>query len=352
MRFIKLENVELESGSILEEVEVAYEKEGKDGAEILFVCHALTGNQHAAGNAEAGGWWSGLIGPERPIDLNSYQIITMNILGSCYGTTGPRSLKPSTGKPYLATFPFFTVRDIVNVHHLALIKLGVTHVKGVIGGSLGGMQALEFAIMYPDFMDTVVCLAATPVFSDYALAFNELGRQAILQDPLWKNGRYDEGGEPKEGLKLARMVGMVTYRTEPLFEKRFNRQEKDGWGHDHTETAFEVAGYLQYQGEKFIERFDANSYLYLLKAMDSHDIGRDRDGWERAITEIKAPMFGVGFSNDLLYPPAKIKEMIEVHKNHQPGSVYMLHQTAYGHDGFLMDFEGWGIKLKEWLNDN
>lgn len=349
---VNLGEVTLESGKVLDDVAVAYERIGNPDLPVIFVCHALTGNQSAAGTQGHPGWWSGLVGYEKTIDTEEFQVITFNVLGGCDGTTGPTSIDDKTGHSFQTDFPFITIRDMVTVHYSALRVLGIERLAGVIGGSLGGMQVLEFGIMYPDFVDKVICLAATPVFSDYAVAFNAVSRKAIMDDLNWREGWYSSDNPPDKGLGTARMLAMLTYRTAGLFDNRFSREIRDGWGSAHDEKAFQVESYLDYHGAKFDERFDANSYLYLLKAMDSHDIGRDRGGVEKALEMMTPPLLAIGFEGDLLYSPIDIENMVNTHQRSQPKSRFYEHETIFGHDGFLVEFDRWGHWIKEWLNDN
>ncbi|MGV3487117.1 MAG: homoserine O-acetyltransferase MetX [Tuberibacillus sp.] len=347
---IDLGSVVLESGKQLDTVSLRFEQVGNPEAPVVLVCHALTGNHETVGGFGREGWWSGLIGPKRFIDTNKYQVITFNALGSCYGSTGPASINPKTKKRYQSDFPFFTVRDMAKVQKLALDQLGLADVEIVIGGSLGGMQALELAFLYPDRFKKVVSLAATPFLSDYGIAFNYIGRKAITDDPDWQNGNYRLEKRPQSGLSTARMLAMLTYRSQELYNDQFHREDRDGWGASHTETAFQVESYLNYQGRKLVERFDPNSYLYLLKAMDSHDIGRGRGGWEKAIASIKADLLAVGFKGDLIYPSENILKMAEIHQLYNKNTTFFEVETRYGHDGFLVEFEKWGGKVREWLN--
>ncbi len=344
---VSIGDIRLESGVILPDVHIAYERAGPRDAPIIVVCHTLTGNQHAVGTKDKPGWWSGLIGPSKYIDTLRYSVITMNVLGGCNGSTGPTSINPKTEISYRTSFPFFTVRDIVHTHHAALRKLGINHVKATIGGSLGGMQVLEWGLLYPDFMDMLLPLAVTPVFNDYALAFNAISRQAIIQDHSWNEGNYTDEHLP--GLEIARMVGMVTYRSPQLFNKRFQRTKHHGWGDSHHETAFAVESYITYQGKKITTRFDANSYLYLLKAMDSHDISRGRGGWHQALRNLKMPIYAIGYSRDLLYPAEHLQEFIYAY--HQLGKQALFEEvdTIYGHDGFLTEYGLWGGMIQRWL---
>ncbi len=345
---IKIGDLLLESGKTLSDVEIAFERVGPIDAPVVLATHALTGNQYAVGKAQDG-WWAGLIGSNSWIDINRYQVITINVIGGCNGSTGPNSNKPTTETKYRTDFPFITIRDIVHAQYLALQKLGIEHVHAIIGGSLGGMQVLEWGILYPLFMNMLIPIAVTPYLSDFAIAFNAIARRAILQDPSWKRGNYEDGDGIVAGLSIARMLGMVTYRSSQLFNQRFNRNMHEHWGNTHDEVSFEVESYLLFQGDKLIQRFDPNSYLYLLKAMDSHDIGRNRGGWKEALAKIQAPIITIGFKGDMLYPPEVIKEFTEAYRKMGKEASYFEIDTEYGHDGFLVEFERWAGFVKKGL---
>ncbi|WP_409275057.1 homoserine O-acetyltransferase MetX [Neobacillus sp. SCS-31] len=330
---IYIGDIRLESGVVLPDAELAFEKAGKKGGPAILVCHALTGNQYTVGTEEQPGWWHGLIGPGMYVDTSQYEVITFNVLGGCSGSTGPTSLNPLTKKPYQYDFPKITIRDIVDSQVLALRKLGIDKIKAAIGGSLGGMQVLELATAYPNFAELIIPMAVTPYLSDYGIAFNSIGRNAIKRDPAWNGGSYSDGHKIS-GLEIARMVGMVTYRTGALFNQRFNRELKNA-------DTFQVESYLKYQGQKLSARFDANSYLYLLEAMDSHDIGRGRQGWKKAIGQITAKTLLLGFTGDLLYPPEKVKEIAEALEEAGKEADYVEVSTEFGHDGFLAEFSKW-----------
>ncbi|KAA0545326.1 homoserine O-acetyltransferase [Bacillus sp. BGMRC 2118] len=338
-----------ESGVSLENVIISYERAGPLDAPIIFVCHALTGNQYSIGTPESPGWWSGLIGENKHIDTNKWQVITMNVLGGCSGSTGPTS-ENEDHKPYNSTFPFITVRDIVRSHYLAMQQLGIGEVHAIIGGSLGGMQVLEWGIMYPDFAKLLFPLATAPYFSDYGIAYNTISRFAITNDPSWKEGDYETN--PHAGLSIARMIGMISYRSREQFNNRFDREKREGWGQNHREKAYQIESYLHYQGEKFVNRFDANSYLYLLKAMDSHDIGRGRGGWLEAIKLITAKVVAFSYKGDLIYPSETTNQLVENLKHRNGASKHIEVDTIFGHDGFLVEFEKWGHVIEEELNES
>jgi homoserine O-acetyltransferase/O-succinyltransferase len=347
---ISIGSVTLENGQKLDEISLRFEQVGDPNAPAILVCHALTGNHQTVGGKEGEGWWSGLIGPGKSIDTNIYQVITFNALGGCHGSTGPLSINPKTNQPYQSDFPFFTIRDMAMVQERAFTCLGVNRFEAVIGGSLGGMQALELALMYPYCFKKVICLAATPYLSDFGIAFNAIGRKVIMDDSNWQGGKYSSERKPAAGLSTARMLAMLTYRSQDLFNNQFHRGDKEGFGERHDEVAFQVESYLDYQGRKLVNRFDANSYLYLLKAMDSHDIGRGRGGWQKALATLKANLLGIGYGGDLIYPPQTIQEMVEVHQAFNKNSTFIEVNTHYGHDGFLVEFDKWGRHIKEWLS--
>ncbi len=353
MKKLAIGEIKLESGEVLKQVEVAYETYGtydqKRGNAVL-VCHALTGDVHVAGDEFRAGWWEGLVGPGMPIDTNRYYVICSNVLGGCYGTTGPASVNPDTGKPYGSAFPMVTIRDMVHTQYRFLQELGIEQLYAVIGGSMGGMQVYEWAISYPTFMKLVVPIATCTRFSAIAIAYNDVGRQAIMNDPDWQGGDYYPGAGPRRGLSVARMLGMITYRTAELFEERFGRSLQTETAASSFDTPFQIESYLRYQGEKLVERFDANSYLCLLKAMDTHDVGRGRGGIEQALSAIKAQVVGIGISNDLLYPLDHQREMIELIRSHGTRAEFFTIDSKYGHDAFLVEFHKMGRILAPYFS--
>ncbi|WP_188208179.1 homoserine O-acetyltransferase MetX [Alkalibacillus aidingensis] len=334
---VTIPNFTLESGYLFDEINLAYERVGPTDGPVILVCHALTGNQWAVGTEEHPGWWRGLISKDGYLNTAQYQVITFNVLGGCDGSTGPKSVNPNTNQPYGKEFPSLTIRDLVEVQFLALKKLGVSHLRAVIGGSLGGMQVLEWGLMYPNFVDAIFPIAVTPQFSDYAIAFNHISSLAIKQDPNWKQGKV-----PTAGLGLAREIGMITYRSEELFKERFGRSFSKG--------QYEVASYLDHQAKKMVERFDPNSYLTLLDAMNGHDIGRGRGGLENAIEQLEVPVYALGFQHDLLYRPESIEEFIEQVLMVGGEADYFEVDTVFGHDGFLVEFDKWGHIVKKQLS--
>lgn len=327
----------LESGEVLEHVVLRYERVGCPNAPVLLVCHALTGSHLAVGTSDNPGWWNGLIGKGKTIDpQHFFQIITFNVIGGCNGSSGPASINPKTGNPYRMNFPYISIRDMVHAQFAGLKKLGITKLAAVIGGSLGGMQAMEWGLLYPNTVEKLVILAATPALSDYGIAFNHIAATAIQTDPSWNGGNYEKG-VLLSGLGIGRMIGMISYRSPDLFTKRFARKE--------TTTGFSVTSYLDYQAKKLMQRFDANSYLYLLRAMNDHDIGRKRGGWKNAAKSYPMPILFLSYTKDLIYEPCDIQQFAEI----VPNGVHHRIDTDYGHDGFLVEFEKWGKYIRDFL---
>jgi homoserine O-acetyltransferase/O-succinyltransferase len=334
---ITIPSLTLECGSTLEQVELVYERIGRTEGPVILICHALTGNHLVKGTPDCKGWWDGLIGPHSYLDTDEYTILSFNVLGGNDGSTGPASINPATGKPYGRHFPAVTVRDMVNAQYLALKELSIAHLHAVVGGSLGGMQALEWGMMYPSFVDKVFALAVTPALSDYGLAFNHIGIQAIESDPDFQHGQYLPGMVLK-GMEIARMAGMVTYRTPRLFDDRFKREE--------TQSTFQVESYLNYQGKKLAKRFDPNSYLTLLKAMNSHDLSRNRGCTLDDIAgNYPTELITVSYEGDLIYSP----EYLESFTHQVRSGRHYFVSTAFGHDGFLVEFEKWGSMISSHL---
>ncbi|MDZ5713255.1 homoserine O-acetyltransferase MetX [Jeotgalibacillus haloalkalitolerans] len=334
---VNIGSLTLESGKVIDDVSLRYERSGDPSLPVILICHALTGTHQSVGTEQDPGWWRGFAGEHAYIDLTKFQVITFNVLGGCSGSTGPDSLNQN-GEKYRTAFPFITVKDMVNAQYHACLKLGITSLHGVIGGSLGGMQTLEWCISYPDFMGKAVLLAATPSLSDYGIAFNRIGIHAIENDPAWNNGLYENASDVK-GFEVARMVGLVTYRSPYLFTGRFNREEKEV---EEKQPFYQVESYLKYQGEKITKRFDPNSYLTLLYAMNHHDISRYHGSIQEAAGKIKSKLLGIGFKGDLLYPPNVIEQFI----SYVPEADFHEVDTDFGHDGFLVEFEKWGELVK------
>ena len=341
----------LACGSDLSPVIVAYETYGSlnhEGTNAVLICHALTANAHAAGyhskEEETPGWWDGLIGPGRAFDPKKYFIVCPNILGSCYGTTGPASINPETGVTYRTSFPQFTVRDIVAVQKKLLEALGVNRLATVCGSSLGGMQVLEWGVSYPDFCETIIPISTSARQSAWCIGLNTAARAAITSDPAWKDGAYEQ--QPMRGLATARMIGMLSYRSAEELEKRFGRKRQSHTADrfDHS-NPFQVESYLHYQGEKLGKRFDANTYIYLSRAMDLHDITHGRAALPEVLSSIKARTLCLGVSSDLRYPPREQKEIVRFTPRARYAEIVSLH----GHDAFLIEFAQINALIKSFL---
>ena len=337
----------LEAGGVLPEVTVAYETWGmlsdaRDNA--VLVCHALTGDSHAAGAMGPGhksdGWWNDLIGPGKALDTDRYFIVCANVLGGCQGTTGPASTDPETGLPYGPTFPQVTIRDIVRTQHMLLEDLGLPFWLSVVGGSMGGMQVLEWGAMYPELVKSLVPIATTAAASPQQIGWSAVERLAIVQDPKWRDGWYydaDDGDGPWQGLALAREISQITYRTTEVFDDRFGREPYDARDELSAWSRYQVESYLDHHGQKLVRRFDANSFLVLSKAMDLHDVGRGRGGIDAVLGRLRVPVLTASITSDVLYPPyqqARIHEAIEAGGG---DCEYHIVESPQGHDGFLLE---------------
>lgn len=352
------DGVELESGKRLKPVDIAYEAYGQlneKKTNAILVCHALSGDAHAAGwheGDEKPGWWDNMIGPGKPLDTEKYFVICSNVLGGCKGTTGPASVDPDTGEPYGLDFPVVTVKDMVNVQKELIDHLEIDQLLAVVGGSLGGMQALRWTIDYPDSVRFCVPIATTARSSPQQVAFNEVRRRAIMSDPKWNEGDYYGSESPKDGLSLARMIGHITYLSDESMRQKFGRklQDKENLGFDFN-IDFEVESYLHYKGEKFVERFDANSYLYITRAIDYFDL---TDGEERSLAEafedIESKFLVVAISSDWLYPPYQSKEIVRALKANDIEVSYSEIRSSYGHDAFLVEPGQLGHMITDFLS--
>jgi homoserine O-acetyltransferase len=312
----------------------------------VLVCHALSGSARVAD------WWPELFGPGRPFDTDRYCVVGVNVIGSCYGSTGPRSLNARTGKPYGGDFPLVTISDMVRAQALVLGRLGVTRLRAVVGGSIGGMQALQWAVDFPELVERCVAVGAAPLPA-LGLALNHLQRQAIMNDPLWRGGHYTENAPPRAGLALARGIAMCSYKSAELFDSRFGRRP-DRAGEDPARSLgerFDVAGYLDHQGRTFTRRFDANSYLILSKAMDTFDLARGYASEEAALRRIRAQVLLVGITSDWLFPGGEVRALAGRISSAGVSCRYEELASSHGHDGFLADCDQLAPLLDEALSE-
>ncbi len=357
-KYFEFNSLTLESGEELSPVTIAYETYGKlnekkDNA--ILLCHALSGDAHVAGlskETEKLGWWEFMIGPGRAFDTNKYFVICSNVLGGCKGSTGPSSIDPAKGKPYGGDFPEITIKDIVNAQVRLIEGLKIKKLFSIAGGSMGGMQVIEWAYSHPEKVVTAIPIATTFHHSAQQIAFNEVGRIAITTDPNWNNGNYYGGKTPESGLALARMIGHITYMSDDSMKEKFGRRtQKIVKGGKKLNTGFEVESYLRYQGEAFVKRFDANTYICVTKAIDFYDAGNTKDLTNHFYnTDIK--FLVISYSHDWIYPPYQAKEIVRVLKFAQADVTYCDISKSYGHDAFLIPHEEQGVLISHFLDNN
>jgi homoserine O-acetyltransferase len=348
----------LRCGKTLGPIDVAYETYGELSPEqdnAILICHALSGNAHVAGfnspDDRKPGWWDIMVGPGKPIDTNRYFVICSNFLGGCSGTTGPSDTDPATGKPYGLSFPIVTIEDTVNVQKLLLDKLGIKRLLAVVGGSMGGMQVLQWAISYPDRIDAALCIASTTRLNAQSIAFDAVGRNAILNDSNFNGGQYHGCEAPNRGLAIARMIGHITYLSEESMRSKFGRQLRTAQEYKYDfNSEFSVETYLDYQGQTFIERFDANSYLYITKAMDYFDLTREYGSLRLAFVNTHCRYLIASFSSDWLFTPAQSEEIVEALGAEGKNVTYCNIASSYGHDAFLLEAERLGALIGGFLN--
>ncbi|GAA3454055.1 homoserine O-acetyltransferase MetX [Dactylosporangium matsuzakiense] len=357
--------VHLDCGRKLHSVRVAYETYGNLTPErdnVILVCHALSGDAHAAGvstspqaagtrdgfaaedrDGAAGkvlGWWDGMIGPGKAFDTDRYHVVCTNLLGGCRGTTGPSSIDPDTGKPYGSDFPVITVADMVRTERALLRELGIERLAAVAGGSLGGMQALQWAIAYPESVDSIVVIASTHGLHPQGVAWNAIARESIMGDPAWQGGHYHGTGRaPEAGMGVARMVGHITYLSAPALEDRFARrlQSSDDIRYTLTEPEYQVESYLRHQASSFVRRFDANTYLYLSRALTYFDLAREHGTLRNAMRAVQAKTLLIAFSSDWLYPPSASRDIEQALEAEGKTVEFHLIEAPYGHDCFLLE---------------
>jgi homoserine O-acetyltransferase len=336
------------SGQVIPGFTLRYETYGQLNAtrdNAILICHALSGDHHCAGWHSAEdrkpGWWNNLIGPGKAVDTRRFFVVCANVLGGCQGSTGPSSINPETGRAYGIQFPFVTIRDMVRAQKLLLDHLGIVALQGIIGGSMGGMQALLFGIEYPAYTRRILAMATTARESAQAIAFNEVGRQAIMQDPAWNRGDYSKDGGPRVGLAIARMMAHITYVSDASMDRKFGRRKKEtAHGDAYTfEQQFEVEGYLRYQAQSFINRFDANSYLYITRALDQFDLAHAYGSLENAFLPVEGETLVVGFTSDWLFPPEQNRNLALALLRAGKRASYAELATDLGHDSFLLESE-------------
>jgi homoserine O-acetyltransferase/O-succinyltransferase len=346
-------SLQLKSGRSIGPVTIAYETYGKLNAaksNAILVCHALSGDAHAAGisaDDKTPGWWDGLIGPGKALDTDQYFVICSNVIGGCKGSTGPSSINPETGKPYALDFPMITIADMVEAQRYLIDAFGIEKLLCVIGGSMGGMQTLQWASAYPDRLLAAIPIATALKHSPQQIAFNEVIRQSIMADPAWRKGFYYEHGQPENGLAVARMIGHITFMSDQSMEEKFSRRLKnDNLSFQFTDD-FEVEGYLRYRGYNFVKRFDANSYLYITKALDYFDLSGAHFIPDVKKTTVR--FLVLSFKTDWLYPSYQSQDIVRALKRKHAFTTYFDLISTYGHDAFLIEIEDEARLIKNFL---
>jgi homoserine O-acetyltransferase len=333
--------LDLECKQKLGPVTLAYETYGvlnADKSNVVLVEHALSGDAHAAGLHEGEkkrGWWDFMIGPGKPLNTDKYFVICSNVIGGCKGSTGPSSINPSTGKPYGLGFPIITIADMVHAQKHLVDHLGIKSLLSVIGGSMGGMQVLQWVALYPGMVRSAIPIAATSKHTPQQIAFDEVGRQAIMADPAWNQGDYYGKDKPEKGLAVARMIGHITYMSDQSMEEKFSRRLKEGDYSFKFTADFEVESYLHYRGDNFVKRFDANSYLYITKAMDYFDLSGDKLVPKGKTIDVR--FLVIACKSDWLYPSYQSLNMVRQLKGRHVNATYCEIDSTYGHDAFLVE---------------
>ena len=350
------ETIQLDCGKTLNNITVAYETYGKlneNADNAILIMHALTGDAHAAGYHEGDkkpGWWDNMIGSGKAFDTDKYFVICSNMLGGCKGTTGPNSINPDTGKEWGLDFPVITMEDSVKVQKHLIDKLGIKKII-VAGGSMGGMQALEWSIAYPEYVKQAIIIASSPRLSAQNIAFNAVGRNAILSDENFNNGNYYKNKHPEKGLAIARMIGHITYLSEDAMHNKFARKLQDKEKPDFDfNIEFQVESYLKHQGQIFVDRFDANSYLYITRACDYFDIAQKYGSLENAFSKTNSKFLIICFSSDWLFPPIQSKEMVNALMKTGKDVSFLEIESSAGHDAFLLETESQTKVIKSFLS--
>jgi homoserine O-acetyltransferase len=350
----------LDSGRILEPYDITYETYGtlnEDKSNVIVVCHALTGSHHAAGMYEGDnkpGWWDALIGSGKAIDTDKYFVICSNVIGSCFGSTGPMSLRHPYHEPYRYKFPVVTIKDMVKAQRILFDRLDIHRVHAIVGGSMGGMQALQFALHYPNFANKIIALATTHATQPWAIAFNKVAQEAILKDPDFKQGYYDPDiikEQSLSGMAIGRMAGHISFLSHESMQRKFGREYKRDDGLYELFGKFQVESYLEYNGYNFTKWFDPLTYLYITKAINIFDLSRGYDSLHEAMQKVKSELHLISFSNDMLFKSYEMKELDDVlnevgNTNHH----YLEVESDYGHDAFLVEVEKFDTYIKEVLN--
>jgi homoserine O-acetyltransferase len=349
------QELRLESGHKLGPITLAYETYGQLNSEksnAVLILHALSGDAHVAGlhkGEDRPGWWDSMVGPGKAFDTTKYFVICSNVIGGCQGSTGPSSASPVTGKPYALDFPIITIADMVNAQRFLIDHLGIEKLLCVVGGSMGGMQALQWVASYPERVRSCIPIATALKHSPQQIAFDEVGRQAIMADPDWKNGNYYDCGQPEKGLAVARMIGHITYMSDQSMEEKFSRKLKDNNYSFKFAADFEVEGYLRYRGDNFVKRFDANSYLYITKALDYCDLSGHK--LFPAHKPIQTRFLVISFKSDWLYPSYQSQEIVRILKTRHVPASYCEVSSTYGHDAFLVEIEEETHLIKHFLKN-
>jgi len=349
----------LDCGKKLAKVNIHYETYGELNAECdnaILILHALSGDAHVAGyyseSDRKPGWWDEMVGPGKAFDTRKYFIVCSNVIGGCSGSTGPRSINPATGKRYNMDFPVITISDMVRAQHRLMQHLGIARWLAVAGGSMGGMQALQWAVDFPDAVNGVLAIACTARLSPQGIAFNWVGREAIKYDPKWDNGNYEDK-IPENGLATARMLAHITYLSDESMIRKFGRELQDSDQYSFAFSRdFAVESYLQYQGKRFVERFDADSYLYITRAIDYFDLAAQTDGdLAAAFRHVKSRFLVVSFSSDWLFPPYQSEHMVSALVENRIDATYCKIESAYGHDAFLLETDTLSRMVRDYLDN-
>jgi homoserine O-acetyltransferase len=351
--------LKLVSGKVIDEYNLKYETYGmlnKEKNNAVLICHALSGNHHAAGcykNEKKPGWWDNMIGPGKPIDTNKLYVVCLNNLGGCHGSTGPTSQIPNTQKIYGSSFPIITVNDWVNSQKELMDFLKIPSWRFIVGGSLGGMQAFQWTIQYPSLVKNCIVIAAAPKLTAQNIAFNEVARQAIMKDPNWHDGNYIEKGVvPAQGLSLARMLGHITYLSDESMGEKFGRELKQAKLNFNYDVEFQIESYLRYQGEKFVTGFDANTYLLMTKSLDYFDPIKDfGTSLKEIFKSVKSKYLVVSFTSDWRFPPKRSREIVKLLLDNEKDVSYSEINSEGGHDAFLMENEDYFGVMKSFIDE-